>query len=126
MRSAIFGLGGLIFFSALFSRPLAAADFNQLTLADLHQLCSDPDQGNQIACQYYILGVAEGASAAAGVAGDKSHFCIPTGLSSAAMQAAVTKAMDQDLRAFPADGSLSAVTFVSAVMLHAYPCQKAN
>ena len=126
-RLAAFGvvaIGAIVAAALVGARPAHAADFGQLTLDDLHQLCRDTDQGNQIACQFYILGIAEGASAAANVAGDKAHFCIPDKLSGAALVAVVAKAAEKDLSAFPKDAGLPAVNFVSAVLLHEYPCAK--
>jgi hypothetical protein len=121
---AALGIGAILVAALANARPAGAADFGQLTLDDLHQLCRDTDQGNQIACQYYILGIAEGTSAAANMAGDKAHFCIPDKLSGTSLVAVVAKSAEKDLSAFPKDASLPAVNFVSAVLLHEYPCAK--
>jgi hypothetical protein len=99
---------------------------SQMTLADLQQLCTADDDGSRHACLFYILGVTEGASTAAGVAGDKAHFCIPEGVSATAMEFVVKKSMGEDLMLFPKDRTMPAVSFVAAAMLRAYPCGKAK
>lgn len=72
--------------------------------------------------KFYILGVTEGTSVAAGVANDKAHFCIPEGVSASAMELVVKMAIGQDLMVFPADREIPAVSFVAAAMQKAFPC----
>jgi hypothetical protein len=101
----------------------AFAHAAQMKLSDLNEICASTDNGDKNACQFYILGVTEGTSIAAGVANDKAHFCIPEGLSSTDMVTIVKRAMTKDLAAFPNDKDMPAVSFVAAVMMKAYPCK---
>jgi hypothetical protein len=95
---------------------------HQMTVGDLQEICTARDQGNKKACQFYILGVTEGASTAAGVAEDKAHFCIPGGITASAMEFATKKAIGEDLMFYPADRDLAAAGFVAAVMQKSFPC----
>jgi Rap1a immunity proteins len=102
------------------------ASANQITIGDLQEICTARDDGSKNACSFYILGVTEGASTAAALVGDRTHFCIPEGLSSVAMEFTVKKAIGEDLMVYPADRSLAAVGFVAAAMQRAYPCRRSN
>jgi len=96
----------------------------QMTLSDLRDICGGTDELSTAACNFYILGVTEGAGLGAGVAKDKGHFCIPEGVSSKQMVLIVKKAMTADLAAFPEDKNMPAVSFVAASMQQAFPCGK--
>lgn len=110
--------------SALIAGAINPAAARQMTVGDLQKICTAPDGASKNACQFYILGVTEGASTAAGIASDKTHFCIPEGVSASAMEFIVKKAIGQDLMFFPKDRDLAAGGFVAAAMLRAYPCQR--
>ena len=96
----------------------------QMTLSDLRDICGGTDEASTAACNFYILGVTEGAGLGAGVAMDKGHFCIREGVSSKEMVLIVKKAMTADLAAFPKDKNMPAVSFVAASMQRAFPCGK--
>jgi len=107
----------------------------QMKVGDLYQLCTSPKEGDKSACTFYILGVFEGAGMVAGTMRDKSGnfheakdkpFCVPEGLTSAAMELTVKTKMGGDLAAFPDDRDMPAVSFVIAVIAQQFPCQKAN
>jgi Ssp1 endopeptidase immunity protein Rap1a len=104
----------------------ASAAVHQMTVDDLQQICTAPDNGNKRACQFCILGVTEGMSTAAGVLGDKTRFCVPEGVSAAAMEFAVKKTIGEDLMFFPADRDLAAAGFVAAAILKAFPCHQSK
>jgi hypothetical protein len=96
----------------------------QMTLADLRDFCVGTDDASIAACKFYILGVTEGAGIGAGLAKDKTHFCLPEGVSSQKMVLIAKQAMIQDLAHFPQDKDLPAVSFVAATMQRAFPCNK--
>jgi hypothetical protein len=96
----------------------------QMTISDLHEICSATDEVSKAACRFYILGVTEGAGMGAGIAHDQRHFCTPEGVTSEKMVSIVKEAMKIDLAAFPQDKDMPAVSFVTAAMMRAYPCQK--
>ena len=98
----------------------------EMTVADLELFCTTSDEGGKNACRFYIYGVVQGEGIAAGVMGDKAHFCYPDELSSAAMEVVVKMRMGEDLMIFPQDRSMPAVSFVTAVMMKEFPCHKTN
>jgi hypothetical protein len=95
-----------------------------MTVGDLQEFCTASDAGGKAACQFFIFGVAMGVRLAAATLGDKTHYCIPDDLSSAAMELAVKLAIGQDLMIFPADRDLEASGFVGAALIKAFPCSK--
>lgn len=110
---------------------LAAAA--QMKLGDLYKLCTAPNEGDKSACTFYILGVFEGAQLAGGSVQDNSgkfqeakdkRFCVPEGLTSAAMELTVKMKMGSDIAVFPEDRDMPAVSFVTAVIAQQFPCQK--
>jgi hypothetical protein len=101
-----------------------AAETGPMTVADLQEFCTASDEGSKSACRFYIYGVVQGARLAAGVAGDKTHFCIPDDLSSPAMEMIVKVAIGQNLMLFPADRDLEASGFVGAAIQKAFPCNR--
>jgi hypothetical protein len=107
----------------------------QMKVGDLYQLCTSSNEGDKSACTFYILGVFEGAQMMAGTVRDKSGtfqetkdkpFCVPEGLTSAAMELTVKVKMGADLAVYPEDRDLPAVSFVTAVIAKQFPCQKAK
>jgi hypothetical protein len=114
----------------VFCFPAAAA---QMTLGDLSTLCVSSTESDKSACRFYILGVFEGAQIAGGTVQDKSgslqeakdkRFCVPEGLTSAAMELSIKMKMGEDLEVFPKDRDMPAVSFVTAVIGTQFPCQK--
>ena len=114
---------------ALCGRAAAA----QMTLGDLHTMCTSPNEGDKTACTFYILGVFEGAQVGAGAARDKSGafqetkdkpFCVPEGLTSSAMELTVKMKMGADLAVYPEDRSIPAVSFVVALIYQQFACKK--
>lgn len=107
----------------------------QMTLGDLHKLCTSPDESDKSACRFYILGVFEGAQMGAGTVRDKTGkfqevkdkpICVPEGLTGSAMELAVKMKMGADLTVFPEDRSMPAVSFLIALLTKEFPCQKAK
>jgi hypothetical protein len=98
------------------------ASARQMTVGDLQAICTAPDQGNKHACTFYMLGVLEGSSLAAGTAGDKDHFCVPEGVSATVLEFTVKKKIGEDLMFFPKDRDMPAVSFVGGVIQTTFPC----
>ena len=126
------GVTCFLLLARIFCYPAQAA---QMKVGDLYRLCTSSDQIDQSACRFYVLGVFEGASLGGGAVRDKSGtfreakdkpFCVPEGLSNAAMELIVKMKMGEDLAVFPQDRELPAVSFVTAVIAHQYPCEKAK
>ena len=112
--------------------PAVAA---QMKLGDLYELCTSSKEGDKSACRFYILGVFEGAQMLGETVQDKSgrlqeakdkRFCVPEGLTSAAMELTVKMKMGADLAVYPEDRDMPAVSFVTAVIAQQFPCQKAK
>ena len=110
--------------------PAAAA---QMKVGDLYKLCTSSNEGDKNACTFYILGVFEGAQIGGETVQDKSgnlqeakdkRFCVPEGLTSAAMELTVKMKMGADLAVYPEDRDMPAVAFVTAVIAKQFPCQK--
>jgi hypothetical protein len=107
----------------------------QMKVGDLYKICTSSNQIDKTACSFYVLGVFEGAGLGAGTIRDRSGtfrelkdkpFCVPEGLSSAAMELVVKMKMGEDLAVYPQDREMPAVSFVSGVIVHEFPCQKAK
>jgi hypothetical protein len=110
--------------------PATAA---QMKLADLYKLCTSSNEDDKSACTFYILGVFDTAQMVGGTVQDKSgnfqeakdkRFCVPEGLTSAAMELTVKMKMGEDLAVFPKDRDMPAVSFVAAEILEHFPCRK--
>jgi hypothetical protein len=63
----------LVLVIVLFGVPAIAG---QITVGDLHKICSGTDYESRAACRFYILSVTEGAGLGAGVAKAPASFCI--------------------------------------------------
>jgi hypothetical protein len=107
----------------------------QMTLGDLHKLCTSPNESDKSACRFYILGVFESVQTGAGTMQDKAGafqekkdkpFCVPEGLTSTAMELTVKMKMGSDLAVFPEDRNMPAVSFLIAVISQQFACQKAK
>lgn len=101
-----------------------AALADQMTVADLQQICSGKDVESQNACRFYILGVVEGSSFGTEVKTVAGSLCIAPDVPSTALAASVKKLMQADLMAYPEDKSLAAAGFVAAAAMKSYPCKK--
>jgi hypothetical protein len=97
-----------------------------MTIADLQQMCTDATAEAENACRFFILGVVDGASMAAGVKTPAGPLCIATGVPGPALVAAVKKAIGEDLATNPEDRSLAAAGIVVAIAMNSFPCQKSN
>ena len=106
---------------ALFGAPAIAG---QITVGDLHEICSGTDYESRAACRFYILGVTEGAGLGAAVAKAPAGFCIAPDLSSVALMEAVEKAIKDDLTLFPKDRDLAASGFIGTVVKDSFPCRE--
>jgi hypothetical protein len=111
--------------------PAAAA---QMKVSDLYKLCTSSDETDKSACRFYILGVFEGADLVGSVgvqdrsgkfqeAKDK-RFCIPEGLTGAAMELTVKTKMGQDIAVYPEDRDMPAISLVVGVIAQQFPCRK--
>jgi hypothetical protein len=110
--------------------PAAAAE---MTLGDLYKLCTSANEVDKSACRFYIFGVFQGAAFAGRTVQDKNgnfqeakdkRFCVPEGLTDAAMELTVKMKMGADLAVYPKDSDMPAVSFVAAVIAKQFPCQK--
>ncbi len=110
--------------------PAAAA---QITVGDLYKVCTSSNAGDKGACTFYILGVFDGLQVGGGTVQDKpgnfqdakdKQFCVPEGLTVAAMELAVKMKMGADLAVFPEDRDMPAVSFIAAMIAQQFPCQK--
>ena len=104
----------------------ASAEHEQLSVGNLQEIRTRSDNGGKEACRYYILGVTERTRMAAAFAGDKTHFCIPEGVSLVAVESLIKNEIEEDLTVYPADRDLAAVGFVTAVAQKTYPCRDSN
>jgi hypothetical protein len=105
----------------------------QMNLADLYKLCTSANESDKTACTFYILGVFGGAWIGGGTVQDKSgnfqeakdkRFCVPEGLTSAAMELTIKMKMGADLAVYPEDRDIPAVSFVAGVIARQFSCQK--
>lgn len=122
--------------SMLFAISLQASPSfgaGQMTLADLRQMCATSDVEGKAACRFYILGAFEGLSMAGSSQPTANgqfrerqaakQFCIPENLPQSAMVQKVAKSADADLRTYPADANMPAVSFIGAVIATSYSCK---
>src|SRR5437868_11876156 len=79
----------------------ASAEHEQLSVGNLQEICTRSDNGGKEACRYYILGVTEGTRMAAAFAGDKTHFCIPDGVSLVAVESLIKNEESQRPLSWP-------------------------
>ncbi len=105
----------------------------QMKVGDLYKLCTSSDEGDKSACRFYILGVFEGAEIVGATVQDKSgtfqeakdkRFCVPEGLTSAAMELTVKMKMGEDVAVYPEDWDMPAVSFVTGLIALQFPCHK--
>jgi hypothetical protein len=127
----IIALSVLLTLAAL-TVPATAADGMTLTLADLRGMCAASDSEGQAACRFFILGAFQGLRLAGGVVPvsgrfnerkDGKAFCVPDNLPQNVMVQKVVSFADADVRVFPADANMPAISFVGAVIMQSYPCR---
>jgi hypothetical protein len=98
----------------------------QMTLGDLQHMCADAAAESHSACQFFILGVVDGASMANGVQTAAGPLCIAPRVPGTTLVSAVRKAIDDDLTSDPGDKTLAAAGAIVAIAMIAFPCQKSN
>ena len=92
---------------------------------DLQQLCAGTDHVSENACRIYILGVTQGVRVGISLAQHGgARPCVPAGMSAEELQNFVKTRLTQRLAAAPADRSLDASRFITAVLASAYPCKR--
>jgi hypothetical protein len=104
-----------------------------MTLADLREMCAASDAEGQAACRFFIMGAFQGLQMAGSVtpgAGGQFNerkagktFCVPDDLPQSVMVQKVVNFADADVKAFPADASMPAISFVASVVVKSYPCR---
>ena len=114
----------LALFTVLFMLP-SAAMAAEFTGIDLVNLCRAKDVTSQKSCQFYLLGVMEGASAEALLTNDKKHFCLPHGLTMLDMEALYVSAMPTDTKKLMKDFNIPAIAVARTIFDLKYPCDKA-
>ena len=97
---------------------------DQMTVADLQQMCDGSNESTQNACRFYILGVVDEADLATGLKTVGGPFCVASDVPTTSLVAAVKRMMQADLIAYPQDKSLPAAGFVAAAAMKAFPCKK--
>lgn len=105
-------------FGLLVSTPAVA-----LTVRELQVACVGMSDETKAVCQYYILGVADGAALEKDVVNDTVYFCIPPGIPSGKLETLVKVAMNGDVKTHPQDSTMPASIFIGAVLTKAFPCQ---
>jgi hypothetical protein len=112
---------------------LCATAATQMTVGDLYTFCRSSNEADKSACRFYILGVFGGAQIGCATVQDNSgkfqeakdkRFCVPEGLTGAAMELTVKMKMGEDLAVFPEDRNVPAVSFVTALITKQFPCQR--
>jgi hypothetical protein len=111
----------------------AAAAPPVMTLADLREMCAASDAAGHAACRFFIMGAFQGLSLAGGATqGADGHFnerkaaktfCVPDDLPQSVMVQKVVSLADADVKVFPADADMPAISFVASVVVHSYPCR---
>lgn len=124
---------GLLVLIALFVPTLPTAAADQMTLSDLRSMCAPFDADGKTACRFYILGAFEGLRMAGSMEptakkvyserSEKKQFCVPDNIPQSAMVARVIKLADADVKAFPADANMPAISFIGSVISTSYPCR---
>jgi hypothetical protein len=110
-----------------------AAAAPTMTLGDLRDLCATSEAVGQAACRFFILGAFSGLSLAGSTTpGADGHFnerkggktfCVPDDLPQSVMVQKVVSLADADVKLFPADADMPAISFVASVIVKRYPCR---
>jgi hypothetical protein len=96
---------------------------DRMTVIALQAMCAAADEASQRACQFYILGVAEGVAMQAEADSDSPRICLPAKLDATAMERVVAKAISDELRIAPAERDRPAIEIVGAAIEQAFPCR---
>jgi hypothetical protein len=111
---------------------VSAMAVDVMTLADLREMCVASDAQRQAACRFFILGAFQGLSLAGSSVPEAGHFierkagktfCIPDDLPQNVMVQKVVSFADADMKMFPADAKMPAISFIGAVIVKIYPCR---
>lgn len=124
----------LFLLSALFASAGTTGPAKQMTLGDLGAMCASRDPSTIAACQFYVLGAFEGLDVGNATAPPASGrgpyterqggkaFCVPDDLPSTVMRDQVLGMAALDLKRFPEDAKMPAISFIGAVITKAYAC----
>ena len=95
-------------------------------------MCSSKSAAEQRGCNLYILGAFEGLGTGGGVEKRNGkfvqktanrQFCVPEDLPNAAMRDKVLEMLNMDIKSYPDDASMPAISWISAVVTRAWPCK---
>lgn len=106
---------------SLAALPALAAPPHQMTVKELQGFC---DKGMADRCQFFILGVAEGATLAKGIKTSDGTLCFRDDLTTPDMVSAVRAQIASDLKVYPEDAKIPASGMIVAVLVHSFPCRK--
>ena len=104
---------------------------DQLTVDDIYSICTGSAADVQAACKTYLVGAFEGISLAGGselkngqfvLRTQEKQFCVPDNLPSSAMRELVLNRISADLKKFPEDKKLPAISFIAAIIVKTYRC----
>lgn len=98
----------------------------ELTVGELQNLCSSPDETSKQSCHQYIIGAGLGYKLGIDNAGSRVpknlKICLPSGISESSIVTLVKMKMGELLAVYPADSKLEAVAMVSAVLTKNFKC----
>ena len=109
----------------------APAATGVLTLKDLNDMCSASDDVSQTGCNLFILGAVQGLSLADGSTLQSGqyiekksgrHYCVPDDTANAVMRDKVLAMIPMDLKAWPDDAQMPAISWVGAAITKAWSC----
>lgn len=103
-------------------RLIFPAYADELKVDDLKTLCSGADEVSKAACEFYILGVAEGIGIANAATSEHKSLCLSDSIYSPTMTFAVNKSIREDLIMFPDDKNLPANNLVGPALAGHFPC----
>jgi Rap1a immunity proteins len=111
------------------------AHAEELSTGQVYAFCISKDEVARTACRFFILGAVLGINLGDGavMGSDKqyrersrTHFCIPDDIENSTMVSVFQNMVDLDVKKYPEDLKLPAISFVDAAMNRAYPCTKTN
>jgi hypothetical protein len=112
-----------LIFAAVTAVSVVQAAPVEMTAADLYSFCNSHDHSMEQACRFYILGVVQGIGIGAGVANDKSHFCVPDDIPGSQLVETFKKTAEVLKKNFPTDMNSPAASIVGAAMVQKFPCK---
>lgn len=104
----------------------ASASAAGLSTAALSQMCGKQEPTSQLACQFYVLGAAEGAEISWMSGQRRALFCIPDGSSTGTMATAFLRHAQATMADRPEAGGVSAVATVLAALEKSFPCSEVS